>query len=96
MNVSLMIPFKEVFRINSVTQGFCSLTLRRGLGFLEASPYAVTLWASKQCKWPNEYVFWRQETLTLVLDPSSEVSHQVSVSYVSHFSSEAITLMFQG
>ena len=63
---------------------------------MEASPYAITRWASKQCKWPNEYASWRQETLALVLDPASEVSHKVSVSYVSHLFSEAIILAFQG
>lgn len=62
---------------------------------MEASARATTLWAAKQCERPDEHVSWRQETLTLVLDPSTEANHKISVSHISHLSNEAIILAFQ-
>lgn len=88
-----MPPFKEVFKINRVIRGF--LISQKRTGILEAPPCATTLWASKQCERPDEHVSWRRETVTLVLDPSSEVSHKISMSHISHVFSEAIILAFQ-
>lgn len=87
--------FQKSVQSQLITQGFLFLICQKRTGILEASPFATTRWASIQCEWPDEHAFWRQETLALVLDPSSEGNDKISVSRISHLSNEATILAFQ-
>lgn len=86
MDISLMPPFKDMFKVNSSPRGSCSLFLRRGLGFGKHLSLLHHIGPLNNVNGQMNMLFWRQETLTLVLDPSREISHKISASHISHLS----------
>lgn len=89
MDVSFESPFKEV-QNQLRPQGFLFLLSQKMPRLFGSVSHFATLWTFKQCEWADVRASWTQETLTLVLDPPSKVNHKLSMSHISHLSSEAM------